>query len=112
MRQHDTFVLHDLLGEMEDTKRGAVILDRMNFNSNGHRRPPGGLVIRDYTHRVVHVAQQVVVGKPLVLLTAMAHIDGAHEVVLQQSWRVVTADRAEWSNTTQHHTYEPFRLNH
>ena len=108
----DSFVLHDLLRGFQKEHKGAVIMDRANFNCNGHREPTGGLVIRDYTHRTVSLRPTSVVGKPLVLLRALDRMQGAHQVALKASWAVVTADRAPWSNATKHHTFEPFRINH
>jgi hypothetical protein len=108
----DSFVLHDLLRGLQREKKGAVIMDRANFNCNGHPEPTGGLVIRDYTHRSVSLRPMSVVGKPLVLMLALDHMRGAHQVSLKESWKVVTADRAPWSNETKHHTFEPFRINH
>ena len=109
----DTFMLHDVLRTFIPARMGAIILDRMTFNCNGHRTPTGGLVTRDFTHRTVSLRRPLhVVGKPLVLMTALAAPSGAHEVELLRPWTVGTADRATWSNKTRHRTFEPVRVNH
>ena len=107
------FVMHKLLKLFERARMGAIILDRLNFNCNGHREPTGGLVTRDFTHRTVSLRPHRVVGKPLVMLKALEKVQSAHMVRVQEPrWRMATADRAVWSNATVHHTYEPFRVNH
>ena len=109
----DTFVLHDVLRTFIPARMGAVIMDRLGFNCNGHREATGGLVTRDFTHRTVSLRRpRHMVGKPLVLMTALEQMRGAHEVVLHTPWKTGTADRAEWRNKTRHRTFEPFRVNH
>jgi hypothetical protein len=109
----EPFVLHTMLTQFQRAMEGAIMLDRMIFDTSGHAERPAGLAIRAYTSRLLQLRPpKHVVGKPLVFMEALQALAGAHEVVMKPSWAVVTADHAVWSVSTQHHTYEPLRLNH
>jgi hypothetical protein len=109
---HDSYVLHDLLARFVTAKEGGILLDRMHFGSSGHQQRPAGLSINEYTSRVVNLTPRRMMGKPLVCLEALERVKGVHALEVKPPWSVVTADHTQWAAATEHHTFEPFRLNH
>jgi len=110
--------LQHALTLFEGDRLGAMLLDRMDFDSNGHAEPPAGSLLAAYDSRTVSAVVAPVIGKLLVLLKAMDHMLGAHDVELLGPqfglWEKATADRERFAEALPltHHRYEPMRINH
>ena len=117
-RQRD-FLLHAYLREYEEARCGGVLLDRLPFSANGHRDPPAGLVIEEYTQRSVSVRPDVrephMIGKVLASHRGFKSMHG-HSFTVSPGWSACFADQTTWNNMTiediKHRVYEPLRLHH
>jgi hypothetical protein len=110
----EPFILHRLLARFERRKQGTVVLDRMDFGTSGHAERPAGLVVQQYTNRLVKLCvRQEAKGKLLVLSEALASHNGAHDPpTLHPGWSVAFANGRNWTSTDFRVTFEPIRLNH
>lgn len=115
------FFLHVLLGEAVAHHTGALILDRLSFSASGHRARPGGgaLVSRSFTERELGpsgrggaAAAAPIVGKTVVLLQALEHMRGAHDVELKPGWGKATVDGAPYNDSSVGWVPEPVRIHH
>lgn len=107
------FLLHAYLERFRGWRKGAVVLDRMNFGSSGHRAPPTALTISAYTDRDVPVMPAPVTGKVLVHFDALVQMRSAHDVDVLPGWDKVTADLDVYDDqTTRGNRWEPVRMNH
>lgn len=107
------FMLHAFLDRFKNWRKGAVIIDRMNFGCSGHRAPPAGLTMQAYTERDVPLLPAPVVGKVVVLFEALRHMRSAHDASLLPDWDKVTVDLDVYNEaTTRGNRFEPVRINH
>ena len=113
LRGADTFLLHELLDGCLQAGIGAVVVDRLDFGCNGHRKKPKGLVLNQYTDRLVPLAAEARKGKVFVHAPAIVAHRGAHEPpVLASPWTASFANRAPWSSEQSIPVHEPFRMHH
>ena len=105
---------------LENDGNGAMLLDRMEYDSNNNTAPPAGLVIANYDSRTISMRVSNVVGKVLVLIRALDTMLSAHDVRLRSfdngtaEFKKVTADWEPYVKTEDlsHRRPEPLRINH
>jgi len=105
---------------LENDGHGAMLLDRLEYDSNNHTAPPAGLVISHYDSRTISMRVTGVVGKVLVLLRALDTMLSAHDVQLLaggQGGKALSKVTADWepfvrTEELSHHRHEPLRINH
>jgi hypothetical protein len=110
--------LHAFLRGFENDRLAALLLDRMDFDADGHDQRIAGLVTAEFRSRWVQQQVSPVVGKLVVLLASLERMLGAHDAQLVGPefgvWDKATADRERFSKALplRHARHEPLRLNH
>jgi hypothetical protein len=105
------FVLHRHLETAAGSKGAAIILDRVEYGSNGHLQYEKGLQMEKFTMRSVPQWPRLI-GKPLMLLEQTERQTSGHDAVVKSGWKVVDALNANVSGNEDRPVLEPLRLNH
>lgn len=110
----DGFLFHDYLSNFEREGVGAVVLHRMDFGSNGHDTAPMGLVLEEYTERLIAVRPGgVQYGKVMARMDKLVSHKGTHTPPeMKDGAKTVFANSVPFTEGVSVAQYEPFRLNH
>ena len=110
----DSHLFHDYLMNFEREGVGAVVLHRMDFGSNGHDSAPTGLVVEEYTERLIAVRPGgVQYGKVIVRMDKLVGHKGTHDPpVMKDGAKAVFANSVPFVEGASVPQFEPFRLNH
>ena len=107
-------LLHELLRRYKAARTGAVLLNRLDFGSQPHVvRPQGGLVVTSYLWRLMFLEapqRDALLGKPILLRSAVRAAVGAHEVDVVEGWQCTNALLQPCNASS--FAFEPLRINH
>lgn len=115
-KEPPNFPLHQYLDDYRRSRCGGVWLDRMDFDSNGHPKRPDGLIMSQFTSRMLSVKYPKAFGKNIVLFEGLDRLSGGHNFNAKDGWSRCFADHTKITSGSllevTHHVYEPIRLNH